>query len=261
VTGAILPDPQIPEGFPAVDFDGDALFLDIDGTLIDIAPTPESVVVPESLKLSLTRMREKLGGALAVISGRTLSAIDELFAPVKFAAAGAHGAEIRLRPDGEVERRAPILGSAEKAALAEIVKLDPRLRMEDKVYTVAIHYRLAPELEDTVLAAVQSDVGKLHENLRIMRGKAVIEVKHHGFNKGTGLCELMKRAPFASRRPIFLGDDTTDQDAMAVLPQFGGFGISVGQRLAGADRQVSSPAEVRRWLAGLAGLDPRTERA
>jgi len=259
--GAVLPDPQIPDGFPAVDFDGDALFLDIDGTLIDIAPTPESVVVPESLKLSLTRVRNKLGGALAVISGRTLSAIDELFAPVKFAAAGAHGAEIHLRPDGEVERHAPILGSAEKAALAEIVKLDPRLRLEDKVYTMAIHYRSAPELEDAVFEAVNRDVGKLQENLRILRGKAVIEVKHHGFDKGTGLCELMKHAPFASRRPIFFGDDTTDEDAMAVVPQFGGLGISVGQRLAGADRQVSSPAEVRRWLAGLAHLDRPTDRS
>lgn len=256
--GAVLPETS--DGFPAVDFDGDVLFLDIDGTLIDIAPTPESVVVPESLKLSLTRVREKFGGALAVISGRTLSAIDELFAPVKFAATGAHGAEIRRGPSTEVERYAPILGSAEKAALAEIVRLDPRLRLEDKVYTLAIHYRSAPELEDAVLEAVKRDVGKLQENLRILRGKAVIEVKHHGFNKGTGLCELMKHAPFASRRPIFLGDDTTDEDAMAVLPQLGGgLGISVGQRLAGAQRQVSSPAEVRRWLAALADLDQPTD--
>jgi trehalose 6-phosphate phosphatase len=256
-----LPDRQISDGFPAVDFSGDALFLDIDGTLIDIAPTPESVMVPESLKLSLVRVREQLAGALAVISGRTLSAIDDLFAPVKFAAAGAHGAEIRLGPNGEVERYAPILGSADKAALAEIVKLDPRLRLEDKVYTMAIHYRLAPELEDAVFEAVKREVGKLQENLRILRGKAVIEVKHRGFNKGTGLCELMKHFPFAGRRPIFLGDDTTDQDAMEVMPHFAGLGISVGQRLAGAHRQVSSPAEVRRWLAGLAGLNSQMDRS
>ena len=253
--------PKRPDGFPAIDFSTDALFLDVDGTLIDIAATPESVVVPESLKLSLTRLRQSLDGALAVISGRTLSAIDELFAPVKFAAASAHGAEVRARPDGEVERCAPILGVAERAALASVAKLDPRLRVEDKVYTVAIHYRLAPELEDTVIAAVEADVGKLQENLRILRGKAVVEVKPRGFNKGTGLCELMKDAPFAGRRPIFFGDDVTDQDAMAALPQFGGLGISVGQRLVGATREVSCSAEVRRWLAELAGLNDPTDRA
>lgn len=256
-----LSDAASDRGFPVLDFHRDALFLDIDGTMIDIAPTPESVVVPESLKLGLARVREKLEGALAVISGRTLSAIDELFAPVKFAAAGAHGAEIRLRPDGKVERCAPILGAAEKATLASIAKLDPRIRVEDKVYTMAIHYRLAPELEDSVIAAVESDVGKLQKNLRILRGKAVVEVKPHGFNKGTGLCELLKHSPFAGRRPIFFGDDVTDQDAMLVLPEFDGLGISVGQYLAGASRQVSSPEAVRRWLAGLAGLNERADRS
>lgn len=253
--GAPLSETELHRDFPALDFGRDALFLDIDGTMIDIAPTPESVVVPESLKLSLTRLRERLDGALAVISGRTLSAIDELFAPVKFAAAGAHGAEVRLRPDGDVERRAPILGVVEKAALASIAKLDPRLRLEDKVYTMAIHYRAAPELEDTVIAAAKRDVGQLHEDLRILCGKAVIEVKSRGFDKGTGLAHLMRHSPFAGRRPIFFGDDLTDQDAMAALPQFAGLGISVGQHLSGAARQVSSPAQVRRWLSYLTGLN------
>jgi trehalose 6-phosphate phosphatase len=248
----VLPEPELPGDFPAMDFVRDALFLDIDGTIVDIAPTPESVVVPESLKLSLTRVRERLGGALALISGRTLSAIDGLFAPMKFAAAGAHGAEIRLQADGPVSRVAPLLGSAEKAALASIPKRDPRIRLEDKVYTMAIHYRLAPELESMIVQAVQNEVGNLREDLRILRGKAVVEVKPPGFNKGTGLSCLMKHLPFAGRRPIFFGDDVTDQDAMAALPQFDGLGLGVGQPIAGAALQVSSPAAVRVWLAGLA---------
>ncbi|HEX3651419.1 MAG TPA: trehalose-phosphatase [Rhizomicrobium sp.] len=236
---------------PSLDLMRDALFLDIDGTMIDIAPTPEAVVVPESLKLSLSRLREALGGALALISGRTLGAIDELFAPLKFTAAADHAAEIRLQPAGRVKHCAAPLSSAEKAAFAPVVKLDPRLRIEDKVYTLAVHYRLAPELGDTVIAAMRDTAAELHESLRVLCGKAVVEVKRHGFNKGTGLREIMLHPPFAGRRPIFLGDDVTDEDALAVLPEFSGLGISVGRLLPGATRQISSPAEVRLWLAQL----------
>jgi trehalose 6-phosphate phosphatase len=238
---------------PALDAARDALFLDIDGTIIDIAPTPEAVVVPESLKLSLSRVREQLGGALALVSGRTLGAIDELFAPLKFAAAGAHGAEVRAAPDGAVERCAIPLTAAERAALAQVAKLDPRLRVEDKGYSIAVHYRSAMELEDKVIATVRSEVNGLGENLRILCGKAVVEVKHHGFNKGTAVRDLMQNPPFTGRHPIYLGDDITDEDALAVMPEFSGVGISVSQLLPGATSQVSSPADVRQWLAGLAG--------
>jgi trehalose 6-phosphate phosphatase len=239
--------------FPPLNFARDALFLDIDGTIIDIAPTPEAVVVPESLKLSLSRLREELGGALALISGRTLGAIDELFTPLKFALAADHGAEIRLKPGGEVKHCAAPLTSAEKAAFAPIAKLDPRLRVEDKVYTLAVHYRLVPELGETVIARMTEAARKLRENeLRVLCGKAVVEVKRCGFNKGTGLHKIMQRPPFAGRRPVFLGDDRTDEDALAVLPEFSGLGISVGRLLRGAMGMVLSPEEVRLWLAQLA---------
>jgi trehalose 6-phosphate phosphatase len=245
-----------PGGFPDLDPAGDALFLDIDGTLIDIAPTPEAVDVPESLKLSLSRVREQLGGALALVSGRTLSAIDALFAPLKFTAAGAHAAELRLDPHGEVTHHAAPLTSAEKAAFAEIARLDPRIRIEDKVYTLAMHYRLAPEREDEIGRWVAEHVATLREDLRILHGKFVVEVKTRGFNKGTGIRQIMAHPPFAGRRPIFLGDDVTDEDALAVLPEFSGLGISVGRLLPGAAWQVGSPADVRAWLARLAGVTP-----
>ena len=244
----------VPE-MPALDWARDALFLDIDGTIIDIAATPEAVIVPESLKLSLSRIRERLGGALALISGRTLPAIDELFAPLKFAAAGAHGAEVRHEADGAVERCAVPLTSAERATLAEVAKRDPRLRLEDKGYSLAVHYRRAPELEDMVIATVRGEVAKLRENLRVLRGKMVVEVKARGFNKGTGLTRLMEHAPFLGRRPIFLGDDVTDEDALGAVGNFSGIGISVGRLLPGATQQVESPAEVRAWLAHLAGAE------
>ena len=236
---------------PALDWSRDALLLDVDGTIIDIAPTPEAVVVPESLKLSLSRVRERLGGALALISGRTLAAIDELFVPLKFTAAGAHAAELRLDPDGEVKRCGVPLTPVEKAAFAAVTKLDPRLRIEDKVYTLAVHYRNALEFEDQVIALMREQVTKLREDLRILCGKAVVEVKTRGFNKGTGLRQIMEHPPFRGRRPIFFGDDVTDEDALAVVPEFSGLGISVGRLLPGAGFQVSSPQAVRLWLARL----------
>lgn len=243
-----------PSGLPWLDA-SQALFLDIDGTIVDIAATPEAVDVPESLKLSLSRVRETLGGALALISGRTLSAIDELFAPLKFAAAGAHGAELRAAPNGAVERAHTHLSAAERAILAGVAKLDPRLRLEDKGYSVAIHYRNALELEDEVLTRVRDEVAQFGESLRILHGKAVVEVKPHGFNKGTGLGYLMAHHPFAGRQPVFFGDDVTDEDALAALPEFRGVGISVGRLLPGAGSQVATPREVREWLARLAGAN------
>ena len=246
--------PKLRAGFPEIEFGRDALFLDIDGTIIDIAPTPESVIVPESLKLSLSRVCERLGGALALVSGRTLSAVDELFAPLKFSAAGAHGAELRLEPNGAVKHRAVPLTAAEKAAFADLLKLHPQIRIEDKVYTLAVHYRAAPELEDKIIAEVKERARKLREGLRVLCGKYVIEVKTRGFNKGTGIQQIMGHPPFAGRRPIFLGDDITDEDGFAVLPKLSGIGVSVGRLLPGAAAYVPSPETVRRWLAQLAGV-------
>jgi trehalose 6-phosphate phosphatase len=237
--------------FPSLDVARDALLLDIDGTLIDIAPTPEAVFVPETLKLHLGEVRKRLGGALALVSGRTLAAIDELFAPLKFAATGCHGAELRLDPGGQAMRSAPMLTIAERARLAEIAKLDPRIRLEDKHYTMAIHYRTAPELENTLFGTVHELVEKLNADLEVICGKDVIEIKVPGFNKGTGIKTIMQHPPFAGRRPIFLGDDTTDEDGFAVLPDIKGVGLSVGRLLPGAQKWVKSPRDVRHWLAQL----------
>jgi trehalose 6-phosphate phosphatase len=245
------------DGFPAIDPVRDALLLDIDGTIIDIAPTPEAVNVPESLKLNLSRVRDALNGALALVSGRTLASVDRLFAPLGFAAVGCHGAEVRLSPHGNIHRRARSLGANVEADFVDIGKLDPRIRLEDKHYTFAIHYRRAPELENEVFGMVNAKLNALDRELEVMCGKAVIEIKSSGFNKGTGLHDLMQYEPFAGRRPVFFGDDTTDEDAFARLPEFGGVGISVGRSLPGASSFVRSPLDVRHWLAELAGKDAR----
>lgn len=238
---------------PALDMRYDALFLDIDGTIIDIAPTPDAVCVPESLKLNLSRLRDKLEGALALVSGRTIASIDELFAPLGFAAVGCHGAEVRLSPDGRIHQRARSLGSAVEAEFSDIGKLDPRIRLEDKHFTFAIHYRRAPELENKIFAMVNAKLDILDSGLEVMCGKAVIEIKASAFNKGTGLRDLMQYEPFAGRRPVCFGDDTTDEDAFASLPEFHGIAVAVGRALPGASALARSPHEVRQWIANLAG--------
>lgn len=235
--------------FPVLDLQRHALFLDIDGTIVDIAPTPEAVIVPESLKVSLSRLRDMLGGALALVSGRTLSAIDDLFAPLKFTVAADHGAEVRRDPHGGVCRYAAPLTAAEKAVFADLPKMHPQIRIEDKVYTLAVHYRAAPELEAKVIAAVRERAQGLRENLRVLCGKCVVEVKAPGFDKGAGIHNIMEHPPFAGRQPIFLGDDVTDEDGFASLPAFSGIGISVGRLLPGASACVPSPRFVRDWLA------------
>jgi len=247
-----------PDGCPPlIDPTRDALLLDVDGTIIDIAPNPEAVIVPESLKPSLARLREKLHGALALISGRTLASVDRLFAPMSFAAVGCHGAELRAAPDRRIQQRARSLGAAIEAKFAEIGKLDPRIRLEDKHYTFAIHYRRAPELENEIFGMVNAKLDALDGTLEMMCGKAVIEIKASGFNKGTGVRDIMHCEAFAGRRPVFFGDDTTDEDAFAALPEFGGVGISVGRLLPGASAFVPCPRDVRRWLAKLADGDIR----
>jgi len=237
---------------PNVNADSNALLLDIDGTIIDIAPTPDAVSVPDSLKLHLSRIQVRLSGALALVSGRSIAAIDVLFAPLRFCAIGCHGAEIRRGAAQAIETEGPAISSSAKARFAEIGSLDPRIRIEDKYFTLAIHYRLVPELENIIFGMVHERLAMSNEDLRVLCGKDVIEIETGDFSKGTGLRKLMEHAPFNGRRPIYLGDDTTDEYAFAVLPEFGGIGVSVGLMLPGAQACSQTPSDVRRWLAEIA---------
>lgn len=245
-----------PHDLPEIDLAHDALLLDVDGTLIDIAPTPESVHVPDVLCEALRRLEDKSGGGVALISGRPLKSLDELFAPLKLPAAGCHGAEIRPRVGaGSAEYDAPRLPDAARAAFADMAGAIDGLRIEDKGFTLAFHYRSIIEREDEIIAAVKAHMKALPAGYELLHGKAIVEVKPEGFNKGTALRELMKHAPFAGRRPIFHGDDVTDEDVFVALPEFGGVGISVGRHIEGAEYCVESPRDIRRWLLHLAGMD------
>jgi trehalose 6-phosphate phosphatase len=225
-----------------------ALFLDIDGTLLDLARTPDRVKVPHQLHGALESLSQKLSGALALVSGRSLDSIDKLFAPFRPAAIGAHGGEIR-GIDGAVTR-----GQTVPQKVAEIFKglADniPGLLFEDKKCAIALHYRLAPEAQP-VLAAAMEKHAKLFEaqKVRILYGKSVIEACPVGVDKGTAVAALARQKPFAGRSILFGGDDTTDLDVFRILPGLGGHGFSVGRRFDGADYVFESPRAVRQWLA------------
>jgi trehalose 6-phosphate phosphatase len=229
-----------------------ALLLDVDGTLVDIAPTPGQVLVPILLRRALGRLIERTGGAIALVSGRSIADLDRLFEPLQLTAVGGHGAELRLLDGGGTQwHNAPALGADLKRRLLAIA--GSGVLGEDKGYAVALHYRLAPEKEQMVrdaVAAACADPGPVP--VEILPGKAVIEIKPAGFSKGTGVRDLMGRAPFKGRTPIFIGDDTTDETVFAIMPEFDGLSFSVGRQVAGAINQFDTPADVREWLESLA---------
>jgi len=236
--------------------DNTALFLDIDGTMLDLARTPDRVKVPRDLIKALERLTQRLSGALAFVSGRSLESMDRLFAPFKPAAIGAHGGEIR-GAGGEVAR-SHALSEKVVEVFSGLADNIPGLFLEDKRCALALHYRLAPEARPVLLSAMEKHA-KLFESekVHILHGKAVIEALPKGVDKGSAVAELAKQKPFAGRTILFGGDDTTDLDVFRVLPRLGGHGFSVGRHFPGADHVFGSPRAVRQWLVGVAGVGAR----
>ncbi len=230
-----------------------AILLDIDGTLLDLAPTPREVWVPPGLANTLTLLLKRTSGALALVSGRSLNDIDLIFAPEQFPAVGGHGAEMRISADSEaVATHAPPMDKELKRRLAAIAKLSPGILLEDKGYSLALHYRLAPHAEKAIYEAVsliRSDLP--NAPIEVLPGKCVCEIKHSGFNKATGVRELMTHEPFKGRRPLFIGDDVTDETVFAIMPDLGGLAFSVGRRTRGVAGHFDEPRDVREWLARL----------
>ena len=230
-----------------------AILLDIDGTLLDLAPTPREVWVPPGLARTLNGLLEKTAGALALVSGRSLNDIDLIFAPEQFPAVGGHGAEMRISADNEsVATHAPPMDKELKRRLAAIARLSPGILLEDKGYSLALHYRLAPHAEKAIyeaIALIRADLP--NAPIELMPGKCVYEIKHSGFNKATGVLELMSHEPFRGRRPIFIGDDVTDESVFALMPDLGGLAFSVGRRAMGVADHFDEPRDVRQWLARL----------
>lgn len=233
--------------------DSCAFLLDIDGTLLDLARTPREVWVPPGLAATLHALHDRTKGALALVSGRSLNDIDLIFAPDRFPGVGGHGAEMRLSTDGEaVATHAPPMDQELKRRLAAIARLSPGILLEDKGYSLALHYRLAPHAEKAIYEAVSLIRADLpNAPIEVLPGKCVCEIKQAGFDKATGVRELMTHEPFRGRRPIFIGDDVTDESVFAIMPDLGGLAFSVGRRATGVAGYFEEPRDVRAWLKRL----------
>ncbi|MGB6542343.1 MAG: trehalose-phosphatase [Xanthobacteraceae bacterium] len=227
-----------------------AILLDIDGTILDIAPAPQEVWVPPMLRHTLGRLQELTGGALALVSGRKLADIDLIFAPLQLAAIGGHGAELRPVPGTEPRMRVGLLSKDLKRKLATLTELGPGIIVEDKGYSLALHYRLAPDQGPALHTAIAGICAQMAPNsVDVLPGKLVFEIKPAGVSKATAVRELMNYPPFNNRHPIFIGDDTTDEPVFGVIPDFGGLGFSVGRIVPGVHGHFDTPQDVRLWLA------------
>lgn len=228
--------------------DGDALFLDFDGTLVEIAPRPEDVVVPKALPGLLNGLQNRLGGALAVVSGRPIADLDAFLEPARFAASGLHGMESRWVPGGEIERTPPpesleiVRRELNASGIAE-----RGVRLEDKGLSIAAHYRAVPDEKDAVIELLH-DLAAPFADLSVLAGKMVVEVKPSGYSKATAVERVMDHPPFAGRRPVFIGDDVTDEDGMRAAMARGGVGVKVGEGPSVADKRIGGVGNVLEWL-------------
>jgi trehalose 6-phosphate phosphatase len=230
-----------------------AILLDIDGTILDIAPSPRQVWVPTGLRRILSRLAELTDGALALVSGRSLNDIDLIFSPLQLAAIGGHGVEIRTAAHAEPQIQLGSLSTTLKRQLAAVAELGPGILVEDKGYSLALHYRLAPEQGQALLAAVTDICATVPQGMiEMLPGKMVVEIKPAGVTKATAVCELMSYPPFLGRHPVFIGDDTTDVPVFGIIPKFGGLAYSVGRIIADVDGHFDRPETVRSWLARIA---------
>ncbi|MFK7964697.1 MAG: trehalose-phosphatase [Burkholderiaceae bacterium] len=232
-----------------------ALFLDVDGTLIDIAATPDAVHVPDALPALIAGLAHHLEGAIALVSGRTIAELDQLFAPIRLACAGGHGAQLRFETDGAIADT-PLrheLAPALVEGVAELARLDDRLLFEDKQTSIALHYRAAPDMTDKLrrlvddLVAATTAPGDVAPDL--IAGKMIYEIKAAGFDKGKAVSQFIDRDAFSSRPPIMIGDDTTDEKAFAQVRALGGIALGVGDRAMDVDAVFQHPADVRHALS------------
>ena len=229
------------------------LFLDVDGTLLDLAMSPGAVVVDASLLALLERLRRAAGGALALVSGRTIVDLDRLFTPLRLPAAGIHGFERRdacgVSTVAEVVREQldPL-----RTRLAQIAASHPGLLLEDKGAALALHFLQALHLERELRAQVAMLAAPLVPEFALLDGHAVIEIKPAVHTKDSAVTAFMSEPPFDGRTPVFIGDDHTDYGGFEAVRRAGGMAIAVGPRVR-SEWWLPGPAAVRHWLEQLAG--------
>jgi trehalose 6-phosphate phosphatase len=226
-------------------FERSALLLDLDGTLLDIAPAPDQVVVPPDLPDVLRRLRQRLSDAVAVVTGRPVETVDALLGDAVYAVAGEHGGAIRRTPDSALER--PRLPPPPDAWLVEAERMaaaHPGALLERKTRGFALHYRGAPDAELAFRDGLTALLGS-RDDFELLAGHMIWEVRPRGIDKGTAVHELMDRVPFRDRLPVFVGDDVTDRDGIRAAQARGGAGLWVPDLFGDA-------AGVRTWLTTVA---------
>ena len=230
----------------AIPESGFALFLDFDGTLVDIAETPDAVVVDHTLPGLLGRLRDRLGGAVAIVTGRPIRDIDRFLPGVMLDACGMHGLERRVV--GRVSMpELPYLAGEIEGLRRRLAPLEGVL-VEDKGIGVAAHWRMRPDAEGEARAAIDDLARQLGPGYRVQDGKAVREIVPVAASKGEGIRALMRVPPYAGRRPIFIGDDRTDEHGFDAVAADGGVGVKIGPGGTGATFRMGSPDELRRVL-------------
>ncbi|MDU0338779.1 MULTISPECIES: trehalose-phosphatase [Bosea] len=246
------PEAAEPHAPPAVRTSSIALFLDFDGTLVEIAPSPEDVRLDRRVPGALDALRQRLDGALALVSGRPVAFLDAMTAPFRFDAAGLHGAQIRL--GGE---EAPLAAPSEALhvatrAMVRFANANVGIIVEDKRQSVALHWRLAPALADEALELMERLAAEIGPSMRLQRGKAVAELVPATASKGGAIAWLMQQQAYAGRQPIFVGDDITDENGFAAVNDAGGLSIRIGEGQTCARHRLASPTALHRILLGAA---------
>lgn len=231
-----------------------ALLLDLDGTLLDIAPAPDQVVVAKNLPQTLRKVRGLLAGALAIITGRPIEDVDALLPGVPYAVAGEHGGAIRCCPGGPIDRPAlPELPSGWRETAERLLASHPGALLEHKQRGFTLHYRAVPEHGASLQRSLEHLVSSQADRFALLPARMAWEVRPRGADKGTALAKLMEQAPFAKRRPVFVGDDVTDEDAIEAARARGGAGLRVPE-------MFGDPLAVRAWLAALADHETSAEK-
>ncbi|MEN2787889.1 trehalose-phosphatase [Sphingomonas qilianensis] len=224
-----------------------ALLLDFDGTLVELAARPELVVVDERLSALLGRLAETLGGRVAILSGRSVESILGLFGPLPLTIAGSHGLEVRWHDGTTSLPERPAALDRIRSIMTDFMHTTPGLLVEEKPFGAALHYRGAPEMQTQATALAQALANET--GLHLQTGKMMVELRLGGADKGTALNQLMERAPMAGFRPVFLGDDDTDEPAMAAAAARGGAGILIGAaRPSSAAYRLPDVAATLDWL-------------
>ncbi len=227
-----------------------ALFLDVDGTLLEMAPSPESVRVPSGLISLLQELSTRLGGALALLTGRQIHEADQLLAPLKLPTSGVHGAQVRWVAGGRIETCSPELPTELVAQLMALEGKMPGVRSEAKGPGFAVHYRVVPHVHDALEAELRRLLTDYASKVVLSRGRKIFEIIPIGTTKGTALVSFVEQAAFAGRKPIMIGDDVGDEPAFAAAGRLGGMGLRVSGEHFGADAaNLAGPAEVHQLLA------------